>query len=120
MDKFFIGSKPVLKVASALDLSQSSLNLPAQKKSGKDEVNEKQGAKFTLDDALEAVSVAQNVTQSIQRNLVFRLDEESGATIVEVRDQASGDLIRQIPTEDVIKLAKNLEEVRSLFFHERV
>lgn len=66
----------------------------------------------------QAVSNLQAFAQSIQRDLSFSLDDASGRVVIEVRDQASGDVIRQIPSEEALKLMKHLEEARSLLFHE--
>jgi flagellar protein FlaG len=43
------------------------------------------------------------------RELEFRVDDETGTTVVTVRDKATGDVIRQIPSEDVLRLARQLE-----------
>jgi flagellar protein FlaG len=36
--------------------------------------------------------------------------------VVKVTDAGSGDVIRQIPSEEALQLAENLSEVRSLLF----
>lgn len=63
-----------------------------------------------------AVSSIQDFTQNIQRNLNFSINESTGRTVVEVRDVASGDVIRQLPTEEALRLAESLDEMRSLLF----
>lgn len=65
----------------------------------------------------EAVAFLQEFVQSIQRDLSFRVDDSSGQVVVEVREQASGDVIRQIPSEEALRLLKHLEEVRSLMLN---
>lgn len=64
----------------------------------------------------EAVSSIKEFAQSIQRNLNFALDDSSGRVVIKVTDGMSGDVIRQIPSEDALRLAESLEEVRSLLF----
>lgn len=64
----------------------------------------------------EAVSSIKQFAQSIQRNLNFALDDSSGRVVVKVTDAMSGDVIRQIPSEDALRLAESLEEARSLLF----
>jgi len=64
----------------------------------------------------EAVSSIKAFAQSIQRNLNFALDDSTGRVVVKVTDAVSGDVIRQIPTEDALRLAESLDEVRSLLF----
>ncbi|QYZ65530.1 MAG: flagellar protein FlaG [Gammaproteobacteria bacterium (ex Lamellibrachia satsuma)] len=57
-----------------------------------------------------AVSQMQDFAQVLQRELQFDLDEDSGKTVVRVMDRQSGDLIRQIPSEEVLALAKHMQE----------
>ncbi len=64
----------------------------------------------------QAISSIQGFVQSIRRDLNFDLDDSSGRMVVKVTDSASGDVIRQIPSEDALRLAENLEEIRSLLF----
>jgi len=64
----------------------------------------------------EAVSSIKAFAQSIQRNLNFALDDSSGQVVVKVTDGISGEVIRQIPSEDALRLAESLEEARSLLF----
>lgn len=63
-----------------------------------------------------AVSSIQEFAQSIQRNLNFSLDDSTGRVVVKVTDGVSGEVIRQIPSEDALRLAESLDEVRSLLF----
>jgi flagellar protein FlaG len=62
-----------------------------------------------------AITSIREAAQSIHRDLNFTLDEESGAVIVKVVD-SNGELVRQIPSEDILRLRGQLEEVRSLLF----
>lgn len=63
-----------------------------------------------------AVATIQDFVQTVQRSLNFAVDESSGQVVVKVTDADSGDVIRQIPTEEALHLAENLNEVRSLLF----
>ena len=68
-------------------------------------------------DTLEAaVSDLQEHTQSIQRNLNFSINENTGRTVVEVKDMATGEVIRQLPSEEALRLAESIDEMRSLLF----
>lgn len=70
-----------------------------------------------VDELGETVASLQEFIQSIQRNLSFRVDDSSGRVVVEVREQASGDIIRQIPSEEALRLLKHLQEARSLMLN---
>ena len=64
----------------------------------------------------EAVSSIQQFVQTVQRNLNFSLDDSTGRVVVKVTDGASGEVIRQIPSEEALRLAEGLEQARSLLF----
>ena len=46
--------------------------------------------------------------RSIGRALDFSVDESTGRTVVTVRDSATGETIRQIPSEEALRLAQAL------------
>jgi len=62
----------------------------------------------------EVVSEMNDFVQSVQRNLSFSLDEGSGHTVIKVVDTNSGELIRQIPSEDVLAVASQLRDIRDM------
>jgi flagellar protein FlaG len=59
-----------------------------------------------------AVRTVAGYVQNITRELNFTVDETLGKTVVTVVDQSTGDVIRQIPSEDMLQLSRNLAEVR--------
>lgn len=64
----------------------------------------------------QAVSNIEGFVQKISRDLNFALDDSTGRMVVKVTDRASGNVVRQIPSEEALRLAENLEQVRSLLF----
>jgi flagellar protein FlaG len=58
----------------------------------------------------QAVSRINEVVQSKQRDLSFNMDEGSGKYVIRIVDTESGELIRQIPTEEVLAIATQLRE----------
>ncbi|WP_312378219.1 flagellar protein FlaG [Pseudomonas oryzihabitans] len=67
-----------------------------------------------------AVSGFKEQMQRVQRNLDFSVDDSSGQVVVKVTDVESGKVIRQIPSEEVLKLSERLEDMRSLTFGTKV
>jgi flagellar protein FlaG len=53
----------------------------------------------------EAVSTINKVVQSLQH-----MDEDSGKTVIRVVDTESGELIRQIPSKEVLAIASQIRE----------
>jgi len=62
------------------------------------------------DDLQQAVSKLNDFVQTIQRNLQFNIDKDSGVMVVKVIDTKSAKVIRQIPTEETLKIARSLVE----------
>jgi flagellar protein FlaG len=58
----------------------------------------------------QAVDKLNDFVQNLQRDLQFSVDEKSGEMVVKVIDTASQKIIRQIPSEDALKLARSLME----------
>ena len=63
-----------------------------------------------------AVLEIEKFVQSVKRNLEFSIDEASGKVVVKVIASGSGEVIRQIPSEEVLKLANSLNDASSLLF----
>ncbi|WP_183142188.1 flagellar protein FlaG [Pseudomonas cichorii] len=59
----------------------------------------------------------QKFFQSVKRNLEFSIDEDSGKVIVKVIASDSGEVVRQIPNAEILKLADSLSDAHSLLFH---
>jgi len=55
-----------------------------------------------------AVSQINDYVQNLQRNLQFRVDESTGKDVVTVIDSTSDEVIRQIPSEEALELARRL------------
>jgi len=51
-----------------------------------------------------------------KRNVLFQVDSISGKDIVKVTSKQSGEIIRQLPSEELIKFAQNLEYVMGMLF----
>ena len=49
-----------------------------------------------------------------QRNLTFRVDEGSGRTVITVVDTATHEVIRQIPSEEVLAVSRALDVASGL------
>ncbi len=53
--------------------------------------------------------------ESSQRNLNFRVDEASGRTVITVVNPETNEIVRQIPPEELLTLARTLREAGLLF-----
>lgn len=58
----------------------------------------------------QAVSKLNEYVQNVQRNLQFSIDQDSGVMVVKVIEANTDKVIRQIPNEETLRLARNLVE----------
>ncbi|MGI2197833.1 flagellar protein FlaG [Shewanella baltica] len=77
------------------------------------EVDKSLAAEKTVSqEKLEQVATGLSDMMSLMRKgLAFKVDDNSGVNVVSVMDIDSGDVIRQIPSEEALKLAEKLSEV---------
>jgi flagellar protein FlaG len=68
----------------------------------------------------EAVSMLNQQMASTNRGLGFRIDEAVGGPVVTVRSAETGEVVRQIPNEVVVRVAHNIEKVKGLLLNARV
>lgn len=100
-------AEPVILTRSAASVDTPMTQLPSRSE------NVAQSDKQAVE---SAVASMQESTQAMQRNLDFSIDDSTGRMVVKVTDSASGEVIRQMPTEEALRLAESLDEMRSLLF----
>ena len=73
-------------------------------------LNETLGSNATeLDQAIENVA---GYVQNIARDINFSVDADTNKHVVTVTDQFSGEVIRQIPNEEMLEISKSLEDAQ--------
>ena len=60
-----------------------------------------------------AVAEVSEFVQAQNRQLAFSIDEKSERQVVKVTDSESGDVIRQIPSEEVLALSERIKELQT-------
>jgi flagellar protein FlaG len=63
-------------------------------------------------DVEQARASIERFVRSMKRELEFAVDDASGRTVITVRNKETGEVIRQIPSEEVIALARAYAEGR--------
>ncbi|MCD5992995.1 flagellar protein FlaG [Pseudomonas sp. CDFA 602] len=67
-----------------------------------------------------AVKEIESFVQSVKRNLEFSIDEASGEIVVKVIAGDTGEVVRQLPSAEALKIADSLHNAHSLLFDTRV
>lgn len=66
----------------------------------------------------EAVDRLNEQMQRNGRDLSFSMDERINRTIITVKNIQTGEVVRQIPTEEVVRIAHSIEDMKGLLFNE--
>ena len=69
----------------------------------------------SIDDAVEVLNQALSMRSTAA---TIRRDEELNRYLVTIKDKESGEIVREIPDEALIKFARNLQELRGILFDE--
>ncbi len=67
----------------------------------------------------DAVKQIEQFTQSVAQNLKFSIDEETGKTVVKIMDSQTNEMIRQIPSEEAINIARTLGKIEGVLFNDK-
>ena len=71
-------------------------------------------------ESLEAVVSGLNeLVHELHRELQFSLDRESGEVVIKVIDRETDTVVRQLPSEEVLKLRKRLQEAAGAIFRDQ-
>jgi len=105
------GSRQPPHAATAVD------NLPAQSTQTTSATDSTTKPKpEELDQAIKAVN---EFVKPFNNALNFSVDQESKTTVVKVIDQSTKEVIRQIPSEEMLALAKALDTMKGLLIQQK-
>lgn len=62
----------------------------------------------------KAAEQLQSFVQSMGRNLSFSVDETSGYNVVRVVNPDTGELIRQLPSEELLKISRDFQRLNNV------
>jgi len=59
----------------------------------------------------EVVNELNEAILGVRRELKFSIDKDSGRAIVQVLDSETGDMIRQLPSDELLAVSRHIQEV---------
>lgn len=89
----------------------------------KEEDSKKEGAATTKLDpekAKEIIGEVESYFEDFNIQLNYTQDKKTGDLVVKVLDRGSGEVIRQLPPEGLLKLREKLKELRGVLFDGKV
>lgn len=73
----------------------------------------------TAEQLQSTVDEVKQVLEPVAQNLLFSIDEDTGKTIVKIVDSTTDEVIRQIPSEEFIAIAKALDSLKGLLLKQQ-
>lgn len=71
----------------------------------------------TREEVKNAVNNINAALQASSQNLEFSIDDDANAVVVKVIDQSTKQVLRQIPTQEALEIAKSLDKVQGLLIN---
>ena len=70
-------------------------------------------------DVAQAARKVEKFVQAMSSDLQFSVDESSGNSIVRVIDRSTREVIRQIPSEEMLSIAQALDRIQGLLIRQK-
>jgi flagellar protein FlaG len=84
------------------------------------DVKDAEAEKFSAGKLQQALQEINNVLAGFSISVQFQIDPDYKELIVKVVDRASGELIRQMPSADVVRMSKAMDDLKGLLFAQSV
>lgn len=68
----------------------------------------------------KAVDDVQRFVETMNNSLQFSIDDDSGRTVVKVVDKQTDEVLRQIPSEEMLDIARALGKLKGLLVEQKV
>lgn len=74
---------------------------------------------ISRDQLNSAIKATQDFVGIVNSSLEFTVDEDTGTTVVKIVDKETKELIRQIPSEEMLSIAKALDTIKGLLVRQK-
>ena len=71
-------------------------------------------------EAAEAMRQVRDYVKEVVPELDFSIDEDTGRLVVKLMDMSTNELIRQMPAEEILHVAKMLDKLQGLLYNDEV
>jgi len=78
-----------------------------------------QPVRLTAEQVEQVVKEMKQVVAPMAQNLEFSIDQGSGHTVVKVIDTATQEVVRQIPSEELMSIARSIDKLQGLLLNRK-
>jgi len=104
--------KPATTDDIVADVVHSVDSVESAQTSVKSDALNKDNNKPALSLVKQAADHGNQLMQTVNRNLQFKVDDATKEVVVKIVDSESGKVVRQIPSEEMLAFIKHLEEMQ--------
>ena len=108
-------ARPVAQGESSAETRDSQANASASARASSSPTGNSTVAPEELQKAVDSMN---DFVSSIRNPLNFSIDKDTGPTIVKVIDQTTDEVIKQIPSEEMLAIAKAIDKLKGLFIQQ--
>lgn len=83
-----------------------------------EEVREAEKSPADAEPLEEMVTKLNELVQDLHRELRFTVDDASGETVIKVVDSKTDEVVRQIPSEELMRLRQRLQDAAGVIFRD--
>ena len=121
--------KPVAHLQPSVEMNSQNLEIKNQQQLKQPEVHESQNIDSKKKEKATQTSpeVIEKIIEDLKKKLSMlntqleiQIDKDTDIVVVKVIDRETNKVIRQIPPEYVLKIAKYLDEIAGLLYNEKV
>lgn len=95
---------------------QSSGSAPAQTAQAVAPTEKTEASRQQVEDAVKSVN---EFLKPINDSIQFSIDDDTGISIIKVIDIATKDVIRQFPSEEMLSIAKAIDQMKGLLVQQK-
>ncbi len=77
-------------------------------------------AEMDVDQLQQMVAELESFFNANKRSLSFQIDDDSGKSVVTIKEVDTDEIIRQIPSEEMLKFAVKLSDLSGLFLNTKI
>jgi len=110
-------SQPQDKLARTISmLPEQTATSPASQMQGTPAAG---GAQPSRNEVEESVATLNQFIKSLNNPMLFSIDDDTGKTVVKIVDSTTQEVIKQIPSEEILSIAKALDKLKGLFIEQK-
>ena len=108
--------KPAASAKSAKFAAVEAIEQSARLEKVEDVSVEVAEKSFSVDRIREMIRELEEALPAASNSLSFRVDELLDRPVITVVDQKSGEIVRTLPSDEVLRVAHNIEKMRGILF----